>query len=256
MTRIPKQSFWIWFTPRTGSTFLCKSLEGTGIAGKAGEFLNLQDGVSLQEHYDIQTYDDLKSRFWEMGMSKNGVMGMKYSLYHKSYEALCGEVKQLIGRSEVQQFDWSIWEDIFPNCQHVFISRRNKLRLVVSWWKAIQDHQWHRLSGEAPKEKASFYEDKYNADALKHLLKDHCLREAMTQEYFKRNGIKPYSIVYEDFVGDYEFQLRKLLNHMGLDGNNSKIPEHYYSPTADDTSEVWVERFRHDLQDGWDHPVW
>ncbi len=43
----PVKSYAIWFSQRTGSTLLCKTLESTGIAGKPEEFF-----------LDISSYSD------------------------------------------------------------------------------------------------------------------------------------------------------------------------------------------------------
>src|SRR5690606_40803478 len=42
-----------------------------------------------------------------------------------------------------------IWESAFPNHRHVFMTRRNKVRLAVSWWRAIQSGEWHVRTGES-----------------------------------------------------------------------------------------------------------
>ena len=68
----PNKSYIIWFTPRTGSTLLCKSLEETGIAGKPGEFFNLEEKKSFCSHYDLSSYQELRKRLWSLGSTRNG----------------------------------------------------------------------------------------------------------------------------------------------------------------------------------------
>lgn len=115
----PTRSFWIWFSPRTGSTLLCKALEQTGLAGKAGEFFNFEN-ETLRAYHAVQDYPNLQKNIWELGSSKNGVLGIKYSLFHASFLPIAQEMIHL---------------------QHIYLTRCNKIRQAVSWWKAIQDNQ-------------------------------------------------------------------------------------------------------------------
>ncbi|HZK27499.1 MAG TPA: hypothetical protein VFD00_08180 [Thermoclostridium sp.] len=57
---------------------------------------------------------------------------------------------------------------------------RNKVRLAVSWWRAIQTGEWARIHGEKPKEADLVY--KYSFDAINHLLLESTMREAGIQE--------------------------------------------------------------------------
>ena len=252
---IPTRSFIIWFTPRTGSTLLCKSLEETEVAGKAGEFFNIDEKTSLLTHYNQDDYEALKRHLWLLGCSKNAVMGMKYSLYRLSFDHLSQEIAALRNLPNANNLDWNIWDDIFPNCKHIFLTRRNKVRLVVSWWKAIVDEQWHFKKGEASIRPKEFYHDKYNFDALVHLLKEHCLRESATQQFFDHNGITTKTIVYEDFIANYQSTIKSVLTYIGLD-RRATIKEMFYMKTSDEISEKWIQQFRSDLQKDWDRPAW
>lgn len=251
----PMRSFWIWFSPRTGSTLLCKALEQTRLAGKAGEFFNFEN-ETLRSHHAVQDYPNLQKKIWELGSSKNGVMGVKYSLFHASFLPIAQEMIHLQQIEGADPLDWRIWEGLFPNCLHIYLTRRNKIRQAVSWWKAIQDNQWHRQTSDSPAQDAAFYADKYNFDALSHLYKESMLRESATEAYFAHNGIKPLTVVYEDLIRDYVGTLNRLLYAIGVQEEDTKIIAPYYQQTADDLSEKWVLQFREDLQKDWEKQVW
>ncbi len=248
----PKISYWIWFTPRTGSTLLCKGLESTGVAGKPGEFFDLPEENSLSNYHHVNTYEALWEKLWRESVTPNGILGVKYSLYRSSYDKLAGEIISLRNLTGITPLDWQVWSDLFPDCRHIFLSRRNKVRLAVSWWKAIQDNQWHRKKEKVPKYGPDFYEGKYNFNALLHLLKESNLREAATQEFFDYNGIQPLTIIYEDFVCHYKETITSILRHLGLQDEAVSIAPKFYAPTADAVTEEWVQRFRGDLQKGWE----
>ena len=186
----PNKSYRIWFTPRTGSSLLCKGLEETNIAGKPGEFFNLINTDSLcKQHQISHNYSTLKAKLWEMGMSENGVFGIKHSMYQNGYPKIFKEILALRGIEGSDDMNHeAVWADIFPNCQHIFLTRRNKIRQVVSWWKAIKDEVWHLKFNESQTNEQSFYEENYDFDALSHLLKEAMLRECAIQAYFSKTS--------------------------------------------------------------------
>ena len=82
------------------------------------------------------------------------------------------------------------------------------------------------------------------------------MREAGIQEFFSEGKIVPLTIVYEDFIQEYEKTVRKVLEFLGLDPISLKIPSPSLAQTADDLSEEWVQRFREELQNSWENRGW
>jgi LPS sulfotransferase NodH len=70
------------------------------------------------------------------------------------------------------------------------------------------------------------------------------MREAGIQEFFSEGNIVPLTIVYEDFIQEYEKTVRKMLEFLELDTNNVEIPVPSLAQTADAISEEWAQRFR------------
>jgi LPS sulfotransferase NodH len=126
--------------------------------------------------------------------------------------------------------------------------------LAVSWCKAIQSQEWHRLHGEKPQ--AVDLPNAYSFDAIKHLYMECSMREAGIQEFFDEGNIVPLTIVYEDFIQQYEETIRKILEYLELDHTSVKISSPYFAQTADDVSEEWTRRFRQELQLTWDNKGW
>ena len=245
------QSYRIWFTQRNGSTLLCKGLESTGIAGIPGEYFNLPDKVSLCEHYDVNTYEQLKTKIWQIGTSKNGVFGIKHSWFAHRHEKISKEIAQLRACPIAKSINHeALFADLFPNCKHIYLTRRNKVRQAVSWWKAIQDNVWHLEKGKTRQENSTFYEEKYDFDALSHLFKEAILRECAIQAYFSQYQIIPLTLVYEDFIHDFEATVRQIVTYLEIDAPDFTVDDFYYEKTASEGSEIWVQRFRADLQKG------
>ena len=134
---------------------------------------------------------------------------------------------------------------------------RNKIRQAVSWWKAINDQVWHLKSGEQFENDMSFYEEHYDFDALMHLFKEASLRECAIEDYFRKHQLSAFSIVYEDFVMDYEGTIKKVIDFLEIEYDEIHIKAPHYTPTASKGSELWVQRFREDIQKNFQGaPVW
>lgn len=245
----PKLSYTVWFSQRTGSTLLCRTLEATGVAGNPGEWL-------LNILNDSYTWSDteLQQHLWKLGSTANGIFGLKYSFHEPHFSQILEVFRRFPTCSPYEENRAKIWECAFPYHRHIFMTRRNKVRLAVSWWKAIKSQEWHRLAGAPPR--AVDLTDAYSFEAINHLFRECSMREAGIQEFFSEGGITPLTIVYEDFVQEYERTVRKLLEFLDLDTMHVSIPPPRYAQTADRLSEEWVQRFREERQQDWEIKGW
>lgn len=250
----PRVSYTIWFSQRTGSTLLCKALEATGIAGEPEEWLYTQDGKDLLTHYGVSDYAALQERLWHLGSTPNGVFGLKYSMHEPHFSKLLEVLRRFPGCPREECLRPKIWEHAFPNSRHIFITRRNKVRLAVSWWKAIKTQEWHRKKGE--EKQPIDLDDGYSFEAINHLYCECVMREAAIQEFFSEDGVVPLTVVYEDFIQQFAETIRKVLEYLGLEATTAKIAQPHYEKLADKVSEVWVERFREERQRGWQNRGW
>ena len=82
------------------------------------------------------------------------------------------------------------------------------------------------------------------------------MREAGIQEYFVEGNIVPLNIYYEDFVQEYEQTVRRILDYLELDSQSVIISPPSLTKLADAVSEEWVQRFRHERQEGWQNRGW
>ena len=248
----PKTSYTIWFSQRTGSTLLAQALASTGIAGQPAEWLHhAEDSLAPPSTADAVS---LRQILWKQGSTPNHVFGMKISFYEPFISRVFTLFKHLPECASRDLSRGEVWGFAFPNSQHIFMTRRNKIRLAVSWWKAIQSSEWHRRKGAKPAE--ADLANAYSFEAINHLLVESVLREAGIQAFFTESGIQPLTIVYEDFIADYTGTVRSALAFLRLDGRNIQIGEPQTTKLADALSENWVQRFRQERQQGWEHRGW
>jgi trehalose 2-sulfotransferase len=246
----PILSYTIWFSQRTGSTLLCHALESTGLAGHPGEHLEATVEQLCTRH-SARTPAELRSRIWKVASTSNGVLGLKYGMTEHSFSAVLETFGEIDGHDGTRP---GIWANTFPNGRHIFMTRRNKIRLAVSWWKAIQSQQWHRLHG-APAQAVDIA-DRYAPEAIDHLLAESVMREAAIQEFFAQGRIVPLTVAYEDFVSKYEETVFAILGWLGLDAATATVAPPAYEQLSDAVSEDWVQRFRRDKQARWKNRAW
>jgi len=172
----PRLSYTIWFSQRTGSTLLTETLEAIGIAGIPHEWL-----LELKD-YPVSDPAELQRYLWKIGSTMNGIFGLKHSFCEPHFSHLIEIFRQFSTCPSTEQNRANIWEHAFPNHRHIFMTRRNKVRLAVSWWKAIKSQEWHRRAMASPK--SVDLSGAYSFDAIHHLYRECSMREAGIQEFF------------------------------------------------------------------------
>jgi hypothetical protein len=135
------------------------------------------------------------------------------------------------------------FDRVFPNLRYVWVTRRDKVRQAVSLVKARQSSQWKAMSPQPQRADVASYDFGLVDSALRTIVDEECAWE----EYFTHAGVTPVTVVYEDFVRDYESTVRGLLDHL-----ETPLPNEFVFPAprlhkqADRVSEEWVERYRRD----------
>ena len=246
------RSYTIWFSQRTGSTWFAGMLEATGTAGMPREHLNFADAQAALTHYGVTDSESLATAVRSAGTGADGVFGIKHSFHQPAFDSLL----------EVLTPDWksrfgslgrlAAWEQAFPEHRHIFITRRNKVRLAVSWWRAIQSEEWHRKYG-APAAEADL-SGAFDFWAIDHLLNEAVMREAGIAELFAPAGVAPLTLAYEDIVLSPEGAFHLALDHLGLP--HLPLPAPQFAPIADELSEKWTQRYRKKKQGKWTNRGW
>jgi LPS sulfotransferase NodH len=140
MVNQPEQSYSLWFTQRVGSTLMAQALEDTGVAGRPREWLNASSAVEVMKKHGAATGRELRDQLWRVATTANGVLGIKYGMVPKLHDDLI----ELMARVESQKTgrSYDAWQVFFPDCSHCLLTRRDKVRLAISWWRAIKSQEW------------------------------------------------------------------------------------------------------------------
>jgi LPS sulfotransferase NodH len=228
------------------------ALESTSIAGVPREWFNCPP--DLLSTFHKANYNELQEYLYKLGTTSNAVFGTNHSYYEPHFSQLMETLRKFPACPKEETRRTAIWETVLPNHRHIFMTRRNKIRLAVSWWRAIQSGEWHVPHGE--QRKPVDLSDKYSFDAINHLYNECSMREAGIQEFFAEGGITPLNIFYEDFIQNYEGTVHGILDYLELDSKSITIAPPALVKTADAVAEEWIQRFREERQDGWINRGW
>jgi trehalose 2-sulfotransferase len=167
----------------------------------------------------VVTAQELRHQLWGMATTSNGVLGIKYGMVPKLQEELIDPMASVAGEAAPEGSNRShgAWSAFFPNCRHCFLTRRDKLRLAVSSWRAIQSQEWHRPNrsdtsvGVVEPEPPRSLIDKYDFHAIRYLLLECSAREDVIRRQLDAWSIEPLTIVYEALIGRFEATVRSVL---------------------------------------------
>jgi trehalose 2-sulfotransferase len=246
-TEPPDVSYVLWYSPRSGSNLVCDAMRFTGCAGDPQELLSTNKILNLLAHYQVRSYADAQRALWRAGI-RGGVFGMKCQMFDPDFSRIVSTLRQFPGGESIDGMA-ALWSNAFPNCHHVAVTRRNKVRQAVSWYRATVSKEWTREPGAPPPVRD--VTDLYNRAHIQRYMLNAVMADAMMSEFFVTSGIRPHVLIYEDFVADADAAIVGMFDFLGLDYTRAERVEPILERQADELSEAWVQRFRADQQVGW-----
>jgi LPS sulfotransferase NodH len=193
------RTYTLAFTMRSGSNEICSLLRRNGLGVPTELF---------QFPFPPETGADQLEGFRSVVRKNqaNGIFGSKMSHNHRA--ALDEYFRNAV--PGYRQLD-----DVLPNHQWVWLTRRDKIFQAISQCRAEQSDTW-AVKSDATVSHHSFQYDFFEllSRVMMLLASDH-----IWQIYFQRQGITPLSIVYEEFFEDVEAQLTRLIEYLGGPGD-------------------------------------
>ena len=214
-------------TPRTGSTLLCLLLARTAVAGMQPApvfgwepLLDLRIGPGAGARCeDPSAY---LARVLSHTATPNGVRGFK---------VMWGQAADL---------GQDLPPVLPPDTRYVWLVRADRLRQAVSWSRAIQTQCW---DSPAQREFAGF--EVFDPRHIRSLLAEVDRQTAEWEALFKRHGIDPLRIRYEELVGDPQAVARKVLDYLNICAPDShSATADVFERQADEVTDAWARRFQ------------
>jgi LPS sulfotransferase NodH len=253
MNKAPTLSYWICSTPRVGSTLLSHLLASTGVAGKPEEFF-LEENVEIKkDRWGVELFDEYLNAVLQKGSSPNGVFGVKMSP-GVVFRYLEDQIRTIPKWSHDDLSIYEMLNSVFPNLKFIWLTRRNKVRQAVSWWKAAQSSEWGRFKDEESRVQGKL---EYVFESIDHLFNESAMLDASWQDHFDNWNVHPLTLVYEDYVNDLKGTVEEVLSYSGIDDayefQSSKIR---MAIQANRLSEEWVQWYKEEKQREWPNVAW
>ncbi|MGH2617174.1 MAG: Stf0 family sulfotransferase, partial [Thermomicrobiales bacterium] len=248
MTQPP--NYLILATPRSGSTLLGQGLQATGLAGEPREFFGHKMAFWM-ERWRTPTLPAYAARLAQARSSPNGVFGAK--LLYRQLRHLEDLAWQDPDLAELPLAE--IMARLFPNLHLVWVSRDDKVRQAISWFKARQTGVWGQDQGQDTVKLGAAWrrgdeplmpgELAFDYDGIAALVRQAEAEDADIERFFVESGIEPFKVVYEEFSRRYDETVFDLLRWMGVTvPADLTLPDPRTVKLADDRTEEWVARFR------------
>jgi LPS sulfotransferase NodH len=229
------RSYAICTTPRTGSNFLCELLQATGVAGRPDEyFWNPPVG---HEQWSVDEQYRYVEQIRRAGTTPNGVFGVK--LMWSYLGEVVTRLAAVSGRAEASPPD--VLAATFPNLRYIWLTRRDKLRQGISFYRALATERWRstdpgsRADADVP----------FDFQAIDALIATSIQDERSWRQFFEQHGINPLAIEYENLDRAPETIVRQILAFLGLKVTSVALPTDWrHQRQADDLTEAWVRQYQ------------
>ncbi|MEV4116218.1 Stf0 family sulfotransferase [Nonomuraea sp. NPDC049695] len=240
----PTDSYFVCATPRTGSSLLLGLLGSTGVAGRPEAYFREPDEPMWAERWRLPSAADY-ARYVQAalaaGRTANGVFGAKL---------MWGTLDQVVAKlgavhPDLAGRDVALLERAFGRTKFVYLRRDDVLAQAVSWLRAEQTGAWYVGSnGEIDDATRSGREPGYDADGIRALIEQIGEHNAAWEEWFASQGVRPYTVRYEDLDADLAGVTRRILGFLGLDLPEGHTIEPRHRRQSDGLNTAWIERYR------------
>ncbi|MBC8501377.1 MAG: sulfotransferase [DPANN group archaeon] len=234
---IPEKSYIICCTPRSGSNLLRLLLRETELAGNPKEHFGSM--FKVVENGNIPYVEYLR-KIKSFTSTPNKVFGTKMHWF--IYEKFERFMKRTSYYKNLKGDD--LLREIFPNLKYIFLTRKDKIKQAISYWKAKQTRVWVSFGNE---ELAYKKEPVYSFKGINECLKKIELDEEKWLAFFKDNNLSPLTIIYEDLCENFEGAIKEVLKLLEVSiPKNLKVSKPKSRILSDDLSKEWLIKFVED----------
>jgi LPS sulfotransferase NodH len=230
---VPSKSYVIYFTPRSGSSWLTDILQQTKRMGHANELFNpdFMPGIAGSLHArDIHHYIDAAQR----KLHTRGTFGFEITFHQ--LKAIFPDERVFIDHFAMAPCFWLVREDVVEQ--------------AVSLAKMVVTKVAHSPSAGEEQRRASDAEFDYDATKIKLWLKHILAAEQGNEDFFKHHGMTPLRISYELMMRlGPEKTVRLMADHVGAEAlqQTQFAPKHEKIGTS--RNRDYAARFRQDEAD-------
>src|SRR5207237_398437 len=192
--------------PRSGSKFLTDGLDGTRRAGRPKQFFMRKSEQDFAAAHNLNLSAGFAAYVQDISaatVTSNEVFGFKLMSWY--LDDFLGRLRETGAFGEAETTDLDLLRNAFPRLKFVHVIRRHKLRQALSKARAHQTGLWKVQEGKAVQR-----EPQFNAELIEQCLQESEEQEKIWERFFRRIGIDPLRIEYENLCEDYEANIRRV----------------------------------------------
>ncbi len=198
-TEAAKNRYAIFFTPRSGSSWLTDELSKTKVLGRPEEYLNPNFVPNIAEKMHGRTCDDYLKALLRKRKTSNGVFGLELTFFH------------------YQLFDKAVFAKWFPFDKPTFFLFREDIVLqAISLYKAVSTQVFHnRGQGDASIGQSSDFAE-YDGQAIMEWLSHIRRQEVGCVQLLERENANVTYLSYEALFNVYDNVPRLFAEELGF----------------------------------------
>jgi LPS sulfotransferase NodH len=224
---------------RSGSNLLADGLVQVHRAGRPGQyFLPQNEERTAHDHgIDKANFAAYIRGIVSAAATANGVFGFKIMGWY--LEKFLARIRETGVFGDGATPDLEMLLRAFPRLQFLQILRRNKMRQAISKARALQTGLWKIQEGKGPVAHPQF-----DPQLIARCLEDIRREENIWAQFFKRIGVEPFRVEYEELCRDYERSIRTVLDFLQVRlPRRIKITAPITIRQTDPLSDQWEERY-------------
>ena len=261
--KLPKASYLVCASPRSGTELLCRGLAGTGVAGRPQEYFLAEDPAKLPgwgfweegpfaAGHEVSGRESYLALAYRLGSTPNGVFGAK--IHWNTLRWVLAKFSEL---PRFASLDWAaILRTAFPGLRVVDVTRRDRVRQAVSWARMAQDGMWVAPVGQPePAWPPPTGPPRYDYELIAALEALIAEGETGWRQLYGELGLTPHQVIYEELSSPagYEPAIRGVLAHLGLAAYQGPIPAPQTRRQSSDLNEAWVAAYLADRTSRQEH---
>jgi LPS sulfotransferase NodH len=239
---LPHRSCIVCSLPRSGSWLLAEALDNTGVVGVPEEYFRpdyQEPFLQLWNKPKTTRYRDFLKEVVKAGTTPNGVFSAK--VHWTEFSLLIRCLRRLPGYE-----NWKAPELIsafFPNPKYVYLTRQDKMRQAISYYRAIRLDVWWELD-EAGTDLSDSWAEKPDLQEIARLEELLVRLDRRWREYFRNANIDPLVLTYEGLVSDYDATVMQVIRFMDVPApGGMTLPAPRLRKQATGSSEECVHRY-------------
>jgi len=260
---LPRASYLVCASPRSGTELLCRGLAATGVAGCPREYFLAEDPARLPDWgfweegpfaagHDVRGREGYLALVYRLGSTANGVFGAKIHWNTLRWAlAKFSEIPRFAGLDRA-----AVLRTAFPGLRAVYVTRRDRVRQAVSWARMAQDGMWVDPVGQpAPAWPPANGPPRYDYELIAALEALIAEGETGWRQLYGELGLTPHQVIYEELSSPagYEPAIRGVLAHLGLAAYQGPIPAPQTRRQSSDLNEAWVAAYLADRTSRQEH---